>query len=147
MTHSSAGLRPRKTQGEMVWSKSHGFFQTQKLLVSRYKILGIIFIVKCVDDMLCLFYVNVHTDMAPNKITAITDRATSNKAKAYIYGVKEIRKLKAVKETNIYVAKLMAYKPKEEHRYFIVINSALRFLFCVTLFVLYLYMVSTFFNT
>jgi hypothetical protein len=97
-----------------------------------------------VFDMLSLFYVN--TDMSPKKRTAITDRATSKKAKAYIYGVKEIRKLAAVKETNIYVAKYMAYKPKDKQSFFILINSALMVLFRVTLFVLYLYMVSTFFN-
>ncbi len=85
--------------------------------------------------------------MSPKKTTAITDRATSKKAKAYIYGVKEIRKLAAVKETNIYVAKNMAYKPKDEQTYFILINSALSLFFRVTLFVLYLYMVWSFINT
>ncbi len=38
-----------------------------------------------VFDMLYLFYVN--TDMSPKKTTAITDRATSRKAKAYIYAL------------------------------------------------------------
>jgi hypothetical protein len=97
--------------------------------------------------MLHLFY--FATDMSPKKITAITDRATSNKAKAYIYGVKEIRKLAAaaVKDTNIYVAKHMAYKPKHEQTYFILINSAMTGFFRVTLFVLYLYMLWSFFNT
>ena len=90
-----------------------------------------------VFDMLSLFYVYVATDM-------LTDRATSKKAKAYIYGVKEIRKLASVKETNIYVAKYMAYKPKDEQTYFILINSALTGFFRVTLFVLYLYMVWSF---
>ena len=87
--------------------------------------------------------------MSPKKTTAITDRATSKKAKAYIYGVKEIRKLAAVKETNIYVAKYMAYKPKDvqTYTYFILIISALTVLFRVTLFVLYLYMVWSFINT
>ncbi len=95
--------------------------------------------------MLHLFY--FATDMSPTKRTAITDRATSKKAKAYIYGVKEIRQLAAVKETNMYVAKYMAYKPKDEQTYFILINSALKFVFRVTLFVLYLYMVWSFNNT
>ncbi len=97
-----------------------------------------------VFDMLSLFFFN--TDMSPNKTTAITDRATSKKAKAYIYGVKEMRKLAAVKETNIYVAKYMAYKPKDKQSFFILIKSALMVLFRVTLFVLYLYMVWTFLN-
>ena len=85
--------------------------------------------------------------MSPKKITAITDRATSKKAKAYIYGVKEIRKLAAVKDTNIYVAKYMAYKPKDEQTYFILINSAMTGFSRVTLFVSYLYMLWSFYNT
>ena len=86
--------------------------------------------------------------MSPKKITAITDRATSKKAKTYIYGVKEIRKLASVKETNIYVDKYMAYKPKDEQTYYIlIINSALTGFFRVTLFVLHLYMVWSFINT
>ncbi len=93
------------------------------------------------------FILHFPTDMAPKITNTTTDRATSNKAKAYIYGVKEIRKLAAVKETNIYVAKYMAYKPKDHQTYFIRINSALTFSFRVTLFVLYLYMVWSFFNT
>ena len=109
---------------------------------------------KCVYDMkhvctlsvlICflysIFYVYVATDMSPKNITGITDRATSKKAKAYIYGVKEIRKLASVKETNIYVDKYMAYKPKDEQTYLNLINSSLTRLFRVTLFVLYLYMV------
>ena len=92
-------------------------------------------------NVLSLFY--FATDMAPKKTKTMTDRATSKKAKAYIYGVKEIRKLAAVKETNINIAKYMAYKPKDEQTYFI----ALPFIFRVTLFVLYLYMVWSFINT
>ncbi len=63
----------------------------------------------CTVNVLFLFY--FATDLAPKKTKAMTDRATSKKAKAYIYGLKEIRKLAALKETNIYVAKYMAYKP------------------------------------
>ncbi len=97
-----------------------------------------------VIDMLSLFFVYVATDMSPKNIKGITDRATSQKAKAYIYGVKEIRKLASVKETNIYVEKYMAYKPKDEKTYWNVINSSMTRLFRVTLFVLYLYMVWSF---
>jgi hypothetical protein len=82
--------------------------------------------------------------MAPKKTKAMTDRATSKKAKAYIYGVKEIRKLASVKETNIYVDKYMAYMPIDEKTYWNVINSSIARLFRVTLFVLYLYMVWSF---
>ncbi len=90
--------------------------------------------------MLSLFYFD--PDMSPKK-AAITNRVTAKKAKAYVYGVKEIRKLAAVKDTNIFVAKYMAYKPKDAQAqtYFILINSALMVFFRVTLFVLYLYMV------
>jgi len=41
--------------------------------------------------------------MSPKKKAGITDRATANKAKAYVYGVKEMRKLAAVKKTNKYI--------------------------------------------
>ena len=86
------------------------------------------------------------TDMTPKKTTAVTDRVTAKKAKAYIYGVKEIRKLAAVKETNRYVAQYMASCPKDEHTSYIIITSALTVVFRLTVFVLYLYMVWTFIN-
>ncbi len=86
-------------------------------------------------------------DMSPKKVAAITDRVTAKKAKAYIYGVKAIRKLAAVKETNIYVAKYMAYKPKDEQTHIFFINGALTVFFRVTLFVFCLYMLWSFFNT
>ena len=41
--------------------------------------------------------------MSSKKKAAITDRATANKAKAYVYGVKEMRKLAAVKKMKTYV--------------------------------------------
>ena len=99
-----------------------------------------------VFDMLSLFYVYVATDMSLKNTKGITDRATSKKAKAYIYGVKEIRKLASVKETNIYIDKYMAYEPKDEQTYLNLnlINSSMTRLFRVTLFVLYLYMVWSF---
>ncbi len=84
------------------------------------------------------------TDMATKKITAITDRVTAKKARAYIYGVKEIRKLAAVKKTNIDHDKYMAYSPTSEHTSYITISSALMVFFRLTLFVLYLYMVWSF---
>jgi hypothetical protein len=91
--------------------------------------------------------------MAPIKKKGMTDRATAKQAKAYIYGVKEMRKRAAVKKTNLYVAKYMymADKPIDEQTYFILIlikiKSALPLLLRVTLFVLYLYMVWSFINT
>ncbi len=85
-------------------------------------------------------------DMSPKKKAAITDRATANKAKAYVYGVKEMRNLAAVKKTNIYLEKYMAYSPIDEHTSYNTITSALTVVFCLTLFVLYLYMVWSFMN-
>ena len=83
-------------------------------------------------------------DMSTKKIACITDRVTAKKAKAYIYGVKEIRKLAAVKKTNIYLEKYMTYSPKDEHTSYITITSALMVAFRLTLIVLYLYMVGSF---
>ena len=85
-------------------------------------------------------------DMSPKKKAAITDRATAKKAKAYVYGVKEIRNLAAVKKTNIYLEKNMAYSPIDEHTSYNTITSALTVVFRLTLFVLYLYMVWSFIN-
>ncbi len=47
----------------------------------------------------------------------------------------------------MYVAKFMAYEPKDEQAYIFLINGALTFFIRVTLFVLYLYMLWSFFNT
>ena len=80
-------------------------------------------------------------DMSPKKIT---DRATAKKARAYVYGVKEMRNLAAVKKTNIYLEKNMAYSPIDEHTSYNTITSALTVVFRVTLFVLYLYVVWSF---
>ncbi len=85
-------------------------------------------------------------DMSTKKKAYITDRVTAKKAKAYIYGSKEIRKLAAVKKTNLYLEKYMAYSPKDEHTSYITITSALTVVFRLTLFVLYLYMVWSFIN-
>ncbi len=79
--------------------------------------------------------------MALKRKTAITDRVTAKKARAYIYGVKEIRKLAAVKKTNIDHDKYMAYSPTDEHTSYTTIYGALMVVFRLTLFVLYLYMV------
>ena len=92
--------------------------------------------------MLSLFSYAV--DMSTKKVAYITDRLTAKKAKAYIYGSKEIRKLAAVKKTNIYQEKYMAYRPTDEHTSYITISSALMVVFRLTLFVLYLYMVWSF---
>ena len=82
-------------------------------------------------------------DMSPKKKAAITDRATAKKAKAYVYGVKEMRNLAAVKKTNLYLEKCMAYSQKDANisHITITISSALTVVFRLTLFVLYLFMV------
>ena len=46
-------------------------------------------------------------DMSAAKKAYITDRVTAKKAKAYIYGTKEIRKLAAVTKTNIFLEECM----------------------------------------
>ena len=94
--------------------------------------------------MLSLFSYAV--DMSTKKVAYITDRVTAKKAQAYIYGSKEIRKLAAVKKTNLYVEKNMASSPKakDEHTSYISITSAVMVAFRLTLFVLYLYMVGSF---
>ena len=102
--------------------------------------------------MLYVPYVIVFTllsyavDMSTKKVAYITDRLTARKAKAYIYGSKEIRTLAAVKKTNLYVEKNMASssKAKDEHTSYISIASAVMVAFRLTLFVLYLYMVGSF---
>ena len=97
---------------------------------------------------LCYLYslYSFSIDMAPKKKAAITDRATAKRAKAYVYGVKAMRNLAAVKKTNIYLEKNMAYSSKDLHTSSITITSALTVVVHLTLFVLYLYMVWSFIN-
>ena len=56
---------------------------------------------------MCLCYLyslfSFAIDMSPKKKAAITDRATAKRAKAYVYGVKAMRNLAAVKKTNIHL--------------------------------------------
>jgi hypothetical protein len=92
-----------------------------------------------------LFYAS---DMSPKKKAGITDRATANKAKAYVYGVKEMRKLAAVKKTNKYIDIESSYSEKNEqsnrNTSYITITRALTVVVRLTLLVLYLYMVWSF---
>ena len=99
-----------------------------------------------VDPSLSLFY--FAKDMSSKKKAAITDRATARKAKAYIYGVKEIRKLAAVKKMKIYLESSDSQKDEQSKRNtsYIIINRALTVVVRLTLFVLYLYMVWSFIN-
>ena len=98
--------------------------------------------------MLSLFYVYVATDMSLKNTKGITDRATSKKAKAYIYGVKEIRKLAAVKKMKIYLESSDSQKDEQSkiNTSYITITRALTVVVRLTLFVLYLYMVWSFIN-
>ena len=81
--------------------------------------------------------------MSSKKKAAITDRATAKKAKAYIYGVKEIRKLAAVKKM-----KDEGNKDEQSKRNtsYITITRALTVVVRLTLLFLYLYMVWSFIN-
>ncbi len=90
-----------------------------------------------------LFY--VAKDMSTKNKAIITDRATAKKAKAYVYGVKERRKLAAVKMTNISLAKYMADNPQDLNPSYITFTSAMTVALRLTLFVFYLYMVWSFF--
>ena len=87
-------------------------------------------------------------DMSTKKKAYITDRVTAKKAKAYIYGTKEIRKLAAVTKTNIFLEECMKPDTKSCNstltKYYITITSALTGVFWLTLFVLYLYTVRSF---
>ena len=83
-----------------------------------------------------LFY--FATDMSSKKKAAITDRATAKKAKAYVYGVKEMRKLAAVTKTNRYLESLNSQKDEQSKRNtsYITITRHLTVVVHLTLFVL-----------
>ena len=84
--------------------------------------------------------------MSSTKKAAITDRATAKKAKAYIYGVKEIRKLAAVKKMKTYLESSDSQKDEQSNRStsYITITRALTVVVRLTLLFLYLYMVWSF---
>ena len=86
--------------------------------------------------------------MSTKMKAAISDRATAKKAKAYVYGVKEMRKLEAVKKTNLYIQSCDSQKDVQSLRNtsFITINKALTVVVRLSLFVLYLYMLWSFMN-
>jgi hypothetical protein len=88
--------------------------------------------------------------MSSKKKAAITDRATAKKAKAYIYGVKEIRQLEAVKKRQLYLESSDSTSTKDEepkrNAFYINITSALTVVVRLTLFFLYLYMLWSFMN-
>ena len=87
--------------------------------------------------------------MSSRKKAPITDRATAKKAKAYIYGVKEIRKLAAVKNMKTYLESSDSQKDEQSKRNtsYITITRALTVVVRLTLLFLYLYMVWSFINT
>ena len=95
-----------------------------------------------------LSYFYVATGMSTKMKAAITDRATAKKAKAYVYGVKEMRKLAAVKKTNIYLQSCHSQKDEQSkiNTCYITITRAMTVVVHLTLFVLYLYMVWSFIN-
>ena len=91
-----------------------------------------------------LFYFPI--DMSARKKPIISDRVTAWKAKAYIYGIKEKRKLEAVTATNIYLEECMNPDTltQSSAQSSITITSALTVAFWLTLFVLYMYTVHAF---
>ena len=93
-----------------------------------------------------LFYFPI--DMSARKKPIISDRVTAWTAKAYIYGIKEKRKLEAVTATNIYLEECMnphtLTQSSTQYSITISITRALTVAFWLTLFVLYMYTVHAF---
>ncbi len=93
-----------------------------------------------------LFYFPI--DMSARKKPIITDRVTAWKAKAYIYGIKEKRKLEAVTATNIYLEECMnphtLTQSTTQYSSTSSITQAVTVAFWLTLFVLYMYTVHAF---
>ena len=95
-----------------------------------------------------LFYFPIA--MSARKKPIISDRVTAWKAKAYIYGIKEKRKLEAVTATNIYLEECMnphtltLTQSSTQYSITIFITRALTVAFWLTLFVLYMYTVHAF---
>ena len=90
-----------------------------------------------------LFYFAI--DMSAVKKPYISDRVTARKAKAYIYGIKEKRKLEAITATNIYLEECVnphtLTQSSTQSSITITITRALTVAFWLTLFVLYMYTV------
>jgi hypothetical protein len=91
---------------------------------------------------------NFATDMSAKKKPYISDRVTARKAKVYIYGFKEKRKLEAVTATNIYLEECMnphtITQSSTQYSIIITITRALTVAFWLTLFVVYMYTVYAF---
>ena len=87
-------------------------------------------------------------DMSARKKPIISDSVTAWKAKAYIYGIKEKRKLEAVTATNIYLEECMnphtLTQSSSQYSITISITRALTVAFWLTIFVLYMYTVHDF---
>ncbi len=81
----------------------------------------------------------------------ITDRATANRAKVYVYGFKEHTRKKAVQKTNVCIAECMRSITPEPETETITESYTLSFVFRnsirITVFILYLYMVWSYFST
>ena len=76
-----------------------------------------------------------------------TDRATANRAKQYVYGIKANRCKEAVQKSNVLIAECMRPLTPETNTFSYTLTLGFRNSIKITVFVLYLYMVWSFFNT
>jgi hypothetical protein len=82
------------------------------------------------------------------KKAKLTDRETAYRAKVFVYGVKTHKRQEAVKKANVYIAECMRYiTPETETATERTLTFCFRNSIRIAVFVLYLYMVWSFFIT
>ena len=78
----------------------------------------------------------------------LTDRETANRAKVFVYGIKAHKRQEAVKKANVCIAECMRYiTPETETETERTLTFGFRNSIRIAVFVLYLYMVWSFFIT
>jgi hypothetical protein len=82
------------------------------------------------------------------KKAKLTDRETANRAKVFVYGIKAHKRQEAVKKANVCIAECMRYiTPETETETERTLTFSFRNIIRIAVFVLYLYMVWSFFIT
>jgi hypothetical protein len=82
------------------------------------------------------------------KKAKLTDRETANRAKVFVYGIKTHKRQEAVKKANVCIAECMRYiTPETETETERTLTFGYRNSIRIAVFVLYLYMVWSFFVT
>ena len=76
-----------------------------------------------------------------------TDRATANRAKRYVYGIKANRCKEAVQKSNVLIAECMRPLTPETNTFSYTLTLGFRNSIKITVFVLYLYMVWSYLST